>query len=79
MQLQQSDLNEWLKTIMISIYEIIKTLIHLGFIVYIETNKVENSQLIIDMLNIIDSSIDLIKLSPIKPDKCGCINKLFKR
>jgi len=61
-------------------YEVIKTLLHLAFIAYIETNKVENSQLLIDMLlNIIDSSIELIKLSPIKSNKYECINKLFRR
>ena len=50
-------------------YELIKTLIQLGFIVYIETNKIENPQLLLDLLKIVESSIDLIKLTPIIPKK----------
>ena len=50
-------------------YELIKTLIHLGFIVYIETNNVKNKEAVLDILRIIDASIDLIKLSPIIPKK----------
>lgn len=46
-------------------YELIKILIQLVFIVYIETNKIENSQLLLDLLKIVESSIDLIKLTPI--------------
>jgi hypothetical protein len=50
-------------------YELIKILIQLVFIVYIETNKIENSQLLLDLLKIVESSIDLIKLTPIIPKK----------
>lgn len=50
-------------------YELIKTLILLGFIIYIETNKIENKEAILDLLRIIDASIDLIKLTPIIPKK----------
>jgi hypothetical protein len=51
---------------MIEPYELIKILLHLTFVVYIETNRVNNSQLLLDLLQIIDSSIELIKLTPIK-------------
>ncbi len=50
-------------------YELIKTLIHLGFIIYIETNNIENKEAILDLLRIIDASINLIKLTPIIPKK----------
>jgi len=50
-------------------YELIKTLILLGFIIYIETNNIENKEAILDLLRIIDASIDLIKLTPIIPKK----------
>jgi hypothetical protein len=53
----------------IDTYELIKTLIHLGFIVYIETNKIENKDAVLDLLRIIDASIDLIKLTPIIPKR----------
>lgn len=56
-------------------YELIKTLIKLGFVVYIETNKIENPQLLLDLLKIVESSIDLIKLTPIVPKKLGCFFK----
>jgi len=47
-------------------YKVINTLINLGFIIYMETNKIENKDAI---LGIIDRSIDLIKLTPIIPKK----------
>jgi hypothetical protein len=56
-------------------YEVIRMIIHLTFIVYIETNKVDNKQLIDDMLKIIDVSIDLAKLSPLKKNNSGCLFK----
>jgi len=56
-------------------YEVIRMLIHLTFIVYIETNKVENKLLIDDILKIIDVSIDLAKLSPLKKKSSGCLFK----
>lgn len=56
-------------------YEIIKTLLHVALVVYLEThnsvNKVENS-LLLDLLNIVDSAIDLIKITPIVSKKMGC-------
>ena len=57
----------------VDIYELIKTLLHISLVIYIETNKVENPQLLFDLLRIIDSSIDLIKLTPIIPKKAGCL------
>ena len=54
-------------------YELIKTLLQISLDIYIETNKVENPQLLFDLLRIIDSSIDLIKLTPIIPKKAGCL------
>lgn len=62
---------------MIEPYELIKILLHLTFVVYIETNKVNNSQLLLDLLQIIDSSIELIKLTPIKNINIGFF-KCFK-
>jgi len=53
-------------------YELIKSLLHIAFAVYLETNKIENSLLILDLLNIVDSAIDLIKITPIVPKKMGC-------
>jgi hypothetical protein len=53
-------------------YELIKSLLQVSFIVYIETNKIENTKLLVDLLKIIESSIDLIKLTPIIPKKFGC-------
>jgi hypothetical protein len=50
-------------------YELIKTLLHLTLSVYLETNKVENQELLLALLKIVDSSIDLIKLTPIIPKK----------
>jgi hypothetical protein len=55
-------------------YEVIKIILHLVFVVYIETNKVENKQLIIDILKIIDMSINLMKLVPLKKSG-GCLFK----
>ena len=50
-------------------YELIKTLLHITLVIYLETNKVENPQLLLDLLKIVESSIDLIKLTPIIPKK----------
>jgi len=50
-------------------YELIKTLIHLGFIIYIETNKIKNTESILGLLKIIDAAIELLKLTPIIPKK----------
>lgn len=58
-------------------YELVKTLLHVVFVVYVETNKVENSELLLNVLNIIDASIGLIKLKPTKPLKVGCFTCLF--
>lgn len=61
-------------------YEVIKSLLHVALSVYLEThnsvNTNEHSLLLLDLLNIIDSSIDLIKMIPIVPKKWGCM--LFK-
>jgi hypothetical protein len=53
-------------------YELIKSLLHVTLVVYIETNKVENPELLLELLKIVESSIDLIKLTPIVPKKLGC-------
>lgn len=53
-------------------YELIKILLHICFIVYIENNQIENTEIINNVLNIIDASISLIKLTPCKPLKVGC-------
>lgn len=58
-------------------YELIKSLLHVAFAVYLETNKIENSLLILDLLNIVNSAIDLIKITPIVPKKMGCFVRIF--
>jgi hypothetical protein len=58
-------------------YELIKTLLNLVFVVYIQTNKMENKQLIEDLIKIIDVSIDLVKLSPLKKNMKSCLFKCF--
>jgi hypothetical protein len=56
-------------------YELIKTLLHLTLSVYLENYKVENQELLLELLKIVDSSIDLIKLTPIVSKKVGCFFK----
>jgi hypothetical protein len=46
-------------------YDLIKSLLHITLVVYIETNKIENPELLLELLKIVESSIDLIKLTPI--------------
>ena len=58
-------------------YELLKKILHIGFVVYVEHNKIENSELLLSFLNIIDTSIDLIKLRPSKPVKVGCFTCIF--
>jgi hypothetical protein len=53
-------------------YELIKTLLHITLVIYLETNKIENPQLLLELLKIVESSIDLIKLTPIVPKNVGC-------
>ena len=57
-------------------YELLKTLLQLAFIVYIDNNKVENPQLLDDLLKIIEASINLIKLVPFLPKKINCFSFL---
>ena len=59
-------------------YELIKTLLHMIFVLYIETNNIQNKALTTDILNIIDVSIDLIKLTAIKIPTLGCFKSMFK-
>jgi hypothetical protein len=40
-------------------------------------HKVENPQLLLDLLKLVESSIDLIKLSPLLPKKINCFLGLF--
>ena len=61
----------------IEYYELIKTLLHICFIIYLDTNKIENTELLNNALNIINVSIDLIKLKPIKPLKFNCFKFIF--
>jgi len=60
-------------------YELIKTLLNLTLVIYIDTNKIQNPELLVELLKIVDSSIDLIKLTPLVPKKIGCLNRLFRR
>lgn len=62
---------------MVDPYDVIKSLLHLALVLYLETNKVENPQLLIDLLKIVETSIDLIKMKPIKPKKVGCLFGVF--
>ena len=55
-------------------YELVKTLLHICFIIYITQTKVDNSELLLNLLYIIDVGIDLIKLTPVKNN---CFNCLF--
>ena len=59
-------------------YELIRMLLHIVFVVYLETNNVNNSEFLLEALKIVDSSIELIKLTPLVPKKNGCFNKLFR-
>jgi hypothetical protein len=58
-------------------YQLIKILLHISFVIYIDNNKVENPQLLLDLLKLVESSIDLIKLSPLLPKKINCFLGLF--
>lgn len=60
-------------------YEVIKQLLHISFVLYIELNNVKNTELASEMVGIIDSAIDLIKLQRIKIPKFGCFKKLFSK
>ena len=55
-------------------YELIKGLLHLSFVVYTETNKIENTELIENMLKIIVVTIDLIKVKPLTNRKFLCFS-----
>ena len=59
-------------------YELIKTLLHQLFIIYTETNKIHNSELVGSLIKIIEASIDLVKLKSIKVPKVGCLKSIFK-
>jgi hypothetical protein len=56
-------------------YELIKILLQFTLFVYIETNKVENKDLLLELLKIVESSIELIKITPIVSKKVGCFFK----
>ena len=62
---------------MMDLYDVIEIFLHLAVVVYLEKNKVENSQLLLDLLKIVESSIVLIKIKPIKPKKVGCLFGVF--
>ena len=59
-------------------YELIKTLLKQLFIIYTETNKLHNAELVIALVSIIDASIELVKLKSIKVPKVGCLSSIFK-
>ena len=59
-------------------YELIKTLLHLTFVVYVNTNKIENEQLITDILVIIDASIELLQAEPLKKGLLSCLTSCLK-
>lgn len=53
-------------------YELIKSLLHVTVYVYFENNKIDDSLTKLDILNIIDSAIDLIQITPIVSRNVGC-------
>jgi hypothetical protein len=53
-------------------YNLIKIFLYLIIVIYLESNKVENEKLLLDLLKIVESSIDLIKLTPIFTKKISC-------
>jgi hypothetical protein len=59
----------------IDIYDLIKEMLNISFVVYIETNNIKNAKLLGDLLRIADISIDLIRIQPFanKTKSCfGC-------
>ena len=58
-------------------YEFIKISLHLAFVIYMDTNNIKNPEVIVELLKIVDASIDLIKLVPIIQKKTGCFSRLF--
>lgn len=58
-------------------YELIKELLHLALIVYIEQNQIKNNQLWIDLFKIIETSLDLIKLTPINKSNFNCFKEFM--
>jgi hypothetical protein len=59
-------------------YELIKTLLQQLFIIYTETNKIQKSELVVDLVSIIEAAINLVKLKSIKVPKVGCFSSIFK-
>ena len=70
------ELNE---TQIVDPYQIIKSFLHVSFAIYLDNNKIDNPQILIDLLKIVDSSIDLIKLTPLFPKKINCFQSLFSK
>ena len=60
-------------------YDMILTLLHLLFVLYMDVHSVKNTELANDLINIIEASIELIKLKDIKVSNCCCFSKLFAR
>ena len=60
-------------------YDLIKSFLNIVFVVYIETNKIQNNRLVEDLLKIIDVSMDLIQSKPFnyKKGKKGGLFGLF--
>jgi hypothetical protein len=51
-------------------YDIIKIVLHMSFILYLQSNKIDNNEMLDSVIKIIEASIELIKLkSSIKPAK----------
>jgi hypothetical protein len=56
----------------IDIYDLIKEMLNISFVVYIETNNIKNAKLLGDLLRIVDISIDLIRIQPFSNKKKSC-------
>jgi hypothetical protein len=59
-------------------YELIKTLLEMLFKIYLEKHGISNPELEVLVNQIIEVSINLIKLKSFKVSKKGCFPKIFK-
>ena len=57
--------------------EVVKTLLHILFVLYLQNNNVQNDTLAMAVVKIIEVSLDLIHLKLIEPPKIGCFKNLF--
>jgi hypothetical protein len=58
---------------------VVKTLLHILFVLYIQNHNIENDTLATAVVKIIEVSLDLIQLKLVEPPKIGCFKNLFKK